>query len=261
MPPCDAHTALTVLGLACFGGLLGLDRTAAGQCMLSQPIVAAPLTGWLLGDLTAGIVIGAVLELIWVLDMPVGTFVPADATVSAVSATSIAALGSAGSDPLPLIGFCVLLTVPMAPVTMKADGFIRRWNSRLTDSVLADQRGGVGRALARAQAAGLSVFFLKSFVLCLVFVTLGVLALPVFRALPEKVLGALSLFVKLLPLLGTAVVARKMSIKTVDFHLLGGFAIAAAAGCALHAPAFILILLAAAGGCLEAVYRERHAPK
>ena len=61
--------------------------------MISQPIVAGPLAGWLLGDIAAGMVIGGVLELIWVLDMPVGTFVPADATVGTMAATAIAVLG------------------------------------------------------------------------------------------------------------------------------------------------------------------------
>ena len=57
-----------------------------------------------------GLVIGVVLELIWVLDIPIGAFVPADATISTVSATAIAALGSPGDAPLPVIGFSILLT-------------------------------------------------------------------------------------------------------------------------------------------------------
>jgi mannose/fructose/N-acetylgalactosamine-specific phosphotransferase system component IIC len=96
MPVFDAHMVLVILGISAVGGILGLDRTAAGQFMISQPIVAGPVTGWMLGDPTAGIVIGAVLELIWLLDLPVGTFVPADATIGTVSATAFAALGKSG---------------------------------------------------------------------------------------------------------------------------------------------------------------------
>ena len=94
MPVFDTHMVLAILFIAIVGGLIGLDRTAVGQFMVSQPIVAAPFTGWLLGDPAAGLVIGAALELIWVLDVPVGTFVPADSTISAVFATAVAALGS-----------------------------------------------------------------------------------------------------------------------------------------------------------------------
>ena len=137
MPVFDAHMVLAILGIAVAGGVIGLDRTAAGQFMISQPIVAGPLTGWMLGDPTAGIVIGATMELVWLLDMPVGTFVPADATIGTIAATATAALGSPAGTSLPVIGFSILLTTAVVPVTMQADGLIRTWNSRLADAVLA----------------------------------------------------------------------------------------------------------------------------
>jgi len=257
MPVLDTHLVLAVVGIALLGGLIGLDRTAAGQFMVSEPIVAGPLTGWLLGDPIAGIIIGVILELVWVLDMPIGAFVPADATISAVSATAIAALGSTGSAPLPVIGFSILLTAAMVPATMWADGLIRHWNSRLADAVATGAGPDTGRALARAHLSGLPVFFLKSFVLYLVFLPLGLAAVAVFYHLPEHVHRAMSLFVKFLPLVGVALVVHKLSMKTVDLFLLSGFVIAAMAGLVFHAPALIIVLLSAAGGWAGALYRER----
>lgn len=257
MPMFDSHMILTMVDIALVGGLIGLDRTAVGQFMISQPIVAGPLTGWALGDPIAGTVIGVVLELLWVLDMPVGAFVPADATISAVSATAIAGLGNTGGAPLPVIGFSILLTAAMVPATMRAEGIIRHWNSRLSDGVVNRPGPDPGRALARAQLLGLSLFFLKSFVLYLVFLPLGVVAVSLFGQLSGNVHRAMSLFVKVLPLLGAAVVARKLSTKTIDLFLVGGFMIAAMTGQLFHAPAYIIILLAATGGWLGARYRER----
>ncbi len=257
MPIFDAHMIFTVVGVALAGGIIGLDRTAVGQFMISEPIVAGPLTGWMLGDPITGIIIGVVLELVWVLDMPVGSFVPADATINAVSATAIAALGSTGTATLPVIGFSVLLTVAMAPVTMRADALIRHWNSRFADAVVADPGPDAGRALARAHLSGLPVFFLKSFVLYLVFLPLGMAAVAAFNHLPENVHRAMSLFVKLLPLVGVTLVVRKLSVKTVDLFLLSGFMIAVMAGQLFHIPALIIILLAVTGGWLGARYRER----
>ena len=258
MPVLDAHMVLAVVGIALIGGLIGLDRTAVGQFMISEPIVAAPLTGWMLGDPVAGTIIGVVLELIWVLDMPIGAFVPADATISAVSATAIAALGSAGNAPLPVIGFSILLTVAMVPATMRADDIVRHWNSRLADAVMTGPGLDTGRRLARAHLSGLPVFFMKSFLLYLVFLPLGLAAVSAFNHLPENVHRAMSLFVKLLPLIGVALVVRKLSMKTVDLFLLSGFMIAAMAGHLFQAPAVIIILLAVTGGWLGARYLERH---
>jgi len=254
----DTHMILSIAAVAFFGAVIGLDRTAVGQCMVSQPIVAGPLTGWMLGDPAAGIIIGAVLELIWVLDMPVGTFVPADATISAVSATAIAVMGGAGGAPLPLIGFCILLTVTMVPVTMKADSIVRHWNSRLTDAVMAASGEDAGRALVRAHLTGLSAFYVKSVLLYLVFLPLGVAAVYLFKQLPENVHRAMSLFVKLLPLLGIALVVRKLSMNMIDLFLLSGFAIAAVAGHFFHGQAFIMLLLVVSGGWLGARFREWH---
>ena len=159
MPVFDAHMLLAVFGVAVIGGIIGLDRTAAGQFMISQPIVAAPFMGWVLGDTAAGMVVGAALELIWVLDMPIGTFVPADATIGAVSATAVAAIGSPGGATLPVIGFSILLATALVPVTMKAESLVRAWNSALADRVLAVSGERRGRALTRAQSAGPDVFF------------------------------------------------------------------------------------------------------
>lgn len=256
MPVIDIHIVLAVVGIAFVGGLIGLDRTAAGQFMVSEPIVAAPLTGWLLGDPIAGIIIGVVLELIWVLDMPIGAFVPADATISAVSATAIAALGSTGSAPLPVIGFSILLTAAMVPVTMRADGIIRHWNSRLADAVVNGSPLS-RRALAGAHLSGLPIFFMKSFVLYLVFLPLGLAAVSAFDHSSENVHRAMSLFVKLLPVVGVALVVRKLSMRTVDLFLLGGCLGAALAGQFLHAPALIIITFSVIVGWLGARYRER----
>jgi len=257
MPAFDGHMIASILGVALLGGIIGLDRTAAGQFMISQPIVAGPLTGWLLGDVTAGVVIGATLELIWVLDLPVGSFVPADATTCTVSSTAIAALGAPAGAELPLIGFSILLTSLMVPATMKADGLVRSANFRSADKVMAASGPDLGRALTRAQLRGLVNFFLKSALLCCLFIPLGLAFVGVFRRLPGFAQEAMSLFVKLLPLLGVAAIVRKLSVMTVDRFVLTGFAVSALAGLLVHTPAPVVLLLAAAAGWIGAVYRER----
>lgn len=259
MPIVNMHLLAQIFCIALVGGVLGLDRTAAGQFMVSQPIVAGPLIGWMLGDTTAGVVIGAVLELIWVLDMPVGTFVPADATVGAVSATAIAALGGGAHATPGLIGFSVLLTTMMVPVTMGVDGFVRERNSRLADRATAAPGEDAGKKLSRAHLTGLAVFFLKSFVLYLVFIPAGLFAVSLFAGMPEKAHNAMALFVKLLPLLGAALVVRKLSIRNLDRFFLSGFVVAALLTLVvpLH-PLIVILLVTTAGYCAtrELMFRQ-----
>ena len=49
--------------VALLGGVLALDGTSVGQFMLSRPVVAGALTGWMLGDPALGLLIGTLLEL------------------------------------------------------------------------------------------------------------------------------------------------------------------------------------------------------
>ena len=54
---------MEILRLSVLGGLLGLDGTAVGQFMVSRPVVAGTLVGWVLGVPGLGLSIGAMLEL------------------------------------------------------------------------------------------------------------------------------------------------------------------------------------------------------
>jgi PTS system mannose-specific IIC component len=61
-----------VLVLAVLGGVFGLDTVSFPQAMLSRPIVAATLTGALLGNASLGLLLGATLELFAVETLPFG---------------------------------------------------------------------------------------------------------------------------------------------------------------------------------------------
>jgi mannose PTS system EIIC component len=257
MPLIDAHFILILFVTSLLGALVGLDKTAVGQCMFSQPIVAAPLTGWLLGDPMPGIVIGVLLELIWVLDMPVGSFVPADSTISAVSATAIATMGQYGPATLPVIGFSLLLTTSMVSLTMLGDTILRRWTARLDRVAVAGFANNAGYSLAKAHVIGITAFFLKSFILYLIIIPVGIAAVAGFLLLPDPVHRAMTFFVKLLPYLGAALIVRKLSIKHLDLFLLSGFVIAAVPGLVFSVPAPVLIFLTVVGGLLGARYNEQ----
>ena len=66
--------------------LTGLDRVALVQIMISRPLVAATLTGWVLGNPLIGMEIGMMLELLWLGRLPVGAAIPPDDTQVAVGA-------------------------------------------------------------------------------------------------------------------------------------------------------------------------------
>jgi len=55
-----------------FGGVVGLDTTAAWQVLFSHPLISCTLMGLAFGEPQLGLFFGIIFELIWFYDMPVG---------------------------------------------------------------------------------------------------------------------------------------------------------------------------------------------
>ena len=71
------------------GGLASLDLTEAWQSMWSQPLVSGPLLGWLLGNWQDGLLIGVLLQLLWLWYVPLGIAVFPDAAVGGIVGSTV----------------------------------------------------------------------------------------------------------------------------------------------------------------------------
>jgi mannose/fructose/N-acetylgalactosamine-specific phosphotransferase system component IIC len=140
---------------------------------------------------------------------------------------------------------------------MVADEFIRRRNSLLADDAFAAEGENAECKLSRAHLSGLIAFFLKSFVLYLFFIPAGLAAVELYNHLPDKVHDAMALFVKLLPLLGAALVLNKLSIAAFDRFFIAGFAAAAVLTTMLFDRPLVVCLLIIGAGFFGGWYRER----
>ena len=91
---------IEVLELALVGGLLALDATSVGQFMISRPLAAGAIAGWLVGDPALGISVGAILELYLLVSFPTGgSRFPEGPTATVVAVASAAAVGEPGALP------------------------------------------------------------------------------------------------------------------------------------------------------------------
>ena len=82
---------MDLLRLGLLGGVLGLDSTAVGQFMVSRPLVAGWLAGWVAGVPEFGITIGAVLEVFLLVSFPTGGARFPEGSTAAVVAVGVAA--------------------------------------------------------------------------------------------------------------------------------------------------------------------------
>jgi mannose/fructose/N-acetylgalactosamine-specific phosphotransferase system component IIC len=143
------HTALL---LVVWGTLVALDLVSVPQAMLSRPLVAGAVAGWLAGDLEAGFRVGVVLELFALDVLPIGAVRYPDYGPATVVATVFAA-----GAPWELgLGLSVGLALVLAVLGGWTLMLVRRWNARAIQRRAAALAAGESGAIRMLQYAGLA---------------------------------------------------------------------------------------------------------
>ncbi len=206
--------------------LTGLDRVALVQVMISRPLVAAPLTGLVLGNPLLGLEVGMLLELLWLGRLPVGAAIPPDDTQVAVGATVLAfSMGQMlGLVGMPMVILAVLVAIPLGKFGQIFDRLARNVNDRLAVAGLKALGSGNTNGLERRHLMGLISFAVSSLATACVIVLIGSVVL--FYTAPQLI-GAvrdtgLSLQYSLIivgaaSLLGTINVNRSISLFCAAF--------------------------------------------
>jgi PTS system mannose-specific IIC component len=144
--------------------LTGLDRVALVQVMISRPLVAAPLTGLVLGNPLLGLEVGMLLELLWLGRLPVGAAIPPDDTQVAVGATVLAFSMGQMLDlvGMPMVILAVLVAIPLGKFGQIFDRLARNVNDRLAVAGLKSLGNGNTNGLERRHLMGLISFAVSS---------------------------------------------------------------------------------------------------
>ena len=158
-----------VLPLLVWGTLVGLDLVSVPQAMISRPLVAGTVAGWLVGDVEAGLRIGVVFELFALDVLPVGAVRYPDfgpATIAAV------ALGAGAPWELSL-GLSVALGLVLAVLGGWSLQIVRRWNARAIQRRAAALAAGESSAIRRLQYGALLRDAVRGFILTLLGIGLA----------------------------------------------------------------------------------------
>lgn len=197
---------LSALGMtAVVAVLCGLDRTAAGQFMFCRPIVAAPLTGWLLGEAAIGLQVGAMLELLWLGRLPVGAAIPPDDSQVAVGCTFLAVMAQSysGLPPQTLAVACLLVGMPFGKAGQLFDRLARVLNARLLSKAELALDANQPEALERLHLRGMWHFAAASLATLAIVVAGGSLCVSLLlRHLDAPLLAATPWIWLLFPLVG-----------------------------------------------------------
>jgi PTS system mannose-specific IIC component len=196
-------SASDIVILSLLGGVLGLDTVSFPQAMLSRPLVAATVSGALLGDAAAGLLVGAALELFAVETLPFGASRYPEWGSASVIGGALYAKASYGFDTGRLTT-TVLVSLAIAWIGGWSMVQVRKLNAMWARSRHDAVAHGARNTVIGLQVAGLGADLVRGIIVTAVgltvFAPLQILALqswgssaPLSRAMVVGAAGAVSL--------------------------------------------------------------------
>lgn len=178
-----AFHPLDLVWLAILGGWVATDSSSFAQFMVSRPIVAASLAGWIVGDPVSGAAVGVLLEAFNLNVLPVGAARYPEAGPAAVVAGAVYPLAGGAPGAMLMVAAFALGWEWLAGQTVHQ---LRHFNVRLAAAGVIDDTG----VLQRRHLAATGVDFLRGVILVLsgwviLYVALGIL-LP-YWALGDRI--------------------------------------------------------------------------
>ncbi|MBS4535582.1 PTS mannose/fructose/sorbose/N-acetylgalactosamine transporter subunit IIC [Clostridium sp. D2Q-14] len=212
-------TAL-LLGLVAF---VAQSEYALGTSLLSRPIVTGLFTGIIMGDVKAGVILGATLELAFIGSFSVGAAIPPDVVTGGILGTAFAISSGGGAETALLLG------LPIATLVLVLKnlylGFVLPVLSHKADKY-AEQ--GDARAVGRMHLiGGLGLSLMLGLVVTISYYTGSDAIKQVLDAIPTPIQTGLQIATGLIPALGFAMLARLLINKQVVPYFFLGFLIVA----------------------------------
>jgi PTS system mannose-specific IIC component len=211
--------ALDIIIISVIGGLLSLDRRAAMQLMVSQPLLAATIVGASMGNVEQGMYLGVILQLLWMSCVLFGANIPRNDTLATVTISGAYFLYAKQVDPTILdihhFAGCVPSVVALAILIGSPTCILGQWmdvkldHLNLSLASEADQAASEGLTRPISFIVFLAIvrtFVANSTATAVTTVTAVILLVECHSQLSADVIEALNILsVYLLPALGLAV--------------------------------------------------------
>ena len=204
-------------------GFLSNAEWFLGTCFIQHPIILGPLTGLIVGDLQAGIIMGGTLELAWAGFASIGAYDPPDPVAGTILGVAFAIKSGAGPEAALSLG------VPIAVITLaigNALGYpVLQIFAHICDKNAAE---GNDRALTRnCIISGFLAWGISSPIVPLAYYFGSDKVVEIMGGIPEFISEGMDIAGGLLPALGFALLARMiMKRELAPFFFVGYFIVA-----------------------------------
>lgn len=162
-------------------GFLALDTTIAFQVLLSQPIFACPIIGFLLGNPQLGFEIGLIMQLLWLHIIPAGAATFPEGNVASMVVCAIAIYFNDWVYPNIVFTFAVGIGFVVSYAGSGLTVLDRKLNGFLLD---LEQKAAENVKLARMvylEFAGILIYFILMSLLAFVAIEGALKFIPLFQ--------------------------------------------------------------------------------
>lgn len=170
---------LELIIIAIAGGVVAIDTTASWQIIISQPLIACTIVGYLLGNYQIGLIIGILLQLPWLIDIPAGAAYKSDGNMGALISAGLAIhlVEHQINTPNISIVFAIACGVLVSWIGAKLVISMRKRN--VIFAYRADEAARVGKykKITLLNIAGIGSAFTMGAILMIVSFTVGVILL------------------------------------------------------------------------------------
>ncbi len=220
-------------------GFLSNAEWFLGTCFIQHPIILGPLTGLIVGDLQAGIIMGGTMELAWAGFASIGAYDPPDPVAGTILGVAFAIKSGAGPEAALSLG------VPIAVITLaigNALGYpVLQIFAHICDKNAAE---GNDRALTRnCIISGFLAWGISSPIVPLAYYFGSDKVVEIMGGIPEFISEGMDIAGGLLPALGFALLARMIMKKELAPFFFIGYFIVAYSGISTTGVALFAILI------------------
>ncbi|MDQ0148600.1 PTS mannose/fructose/sorbose/N-acetylgalactosamine transporter subunit IIC [Eubacterium multiforme] len=193
-----------------------------GGIMINRPIVLAPLVGLALGDLRAGIIMGATLELVFMGVITIGAATPPDTVTGSVLGTAFAILTGSGAE------IALALALPIAMLSQAAKIGVNVLRSSFMPKVMEYAEDGDIKGMERIHWICYIIMLVVMFTIAFISILIGSDAMKAFvDSIPKSILEGMKIASGLLPAVGFGLLLKVMYSKRLAIFYYFGFLLAA----------------------------------